>query len=302
MLKLETVDVTQTVAEDLMRVGYNVATNKRNTMGLPIFTARGVGNSKPDLLFWDPEFENEIFSHSFFPKKIYHIRAGFIELKTGDKFNVILDGIKQNTMYYTHFITNKSIFSINGRQIHNVDVFILGTLWSRTGMIYKGDENYIPRPLPYLTERYNFLTYPYTMAVHSMHRKEQRDGKSKLRNSKISIAKNKMIVETGIMISKTPINDNDKISYEYYAWLGNRLIPMTTKESYNQEYIKTKVKVLDIREKVFYVETLNRENEFLSKGQVLIDRELESIEIGEWIDVKIPLWLYKKKEKSFGLT
>ena len=299
---METVDVTQTVAEDLMRVGYNVATNKRNTLGLPIFTARGVGNSKPDLFFWDPEFENEIFSDSFIPKKIDQIRDGFIELKTGNKFSEILDGIKQNTMYYTHFITNKGIFSINGQQIHSVDVFVLGTLWSRTGMIYKGDENCIPRPLPYLTERYNFLTYPFTMSVHSMHRTEQKYEKFKLRNSKISIAKNKIKVETGIMISKTPVNDNDKISYEYYAWLGNRLFPITVKDSYNQEYIKTKVKVLDISEKAFYIETLNRENEWLPKSQVLIDKKLKSIEIGEWLDVKIPLWLYKKREKSFGLT
>jgi len=299
---LETLDVTQIVAEDLMREGYIVATNKTNTLGLPIFTARGVGNSKPDLFFWDPEFENEIFSQSFIPKKISHIRAGFIELKTGDKLRVIFDGIKQNTMYFSHFITNKSIFSINGQQICNVDVFVLGTLWSRTGMIYKGDEDCIPRPLPYLTEKHNFLTHPHTLSVLSAHRTEQSHEKFRLRNSKITIAKNKMKVETGIMISKTPINDNDEVSYEYYAWLGNRLFPMTTKKDHYQEYIKTKVKVLDITEKAFYTETLNRENEWLPKSQVLIEKGLDSIEIGEWIDVKIPLWLYKKREKSFGLT
>lgn len=298
---METVNVTQTVAEDLMRVGYNVATNKKNTLGLPMFSARGVGNSKPDIFFWDPEYENEIFDQNFIPKNIYHIRAGFIELKIGDKFGVILDGIQQNTMYYTHFITNRGKYSINGREIHNVDIVILGTLWSRTGMIYKGDENYIPCPLPFLTERYNFLTYPFTMAVHSMQRKEQGKEISKLRNSKISIAKNKMIVETGIMISKTPISDNEKISYEYYAWLGNRLFPMTARKNFNQEYIKTKVKVLSIYEKSIYIETLNRENDWLPKSQVVLDKKLDSIEIGEIIDVKIPLWLYKRKEKSFGL-
>ena len=42
-------------------------------------------------------------SQSFIPKKITHIRAGFIELKTGDKLRVIFDGIKQNTMYFSHF-------------------------------------------------------------------------------------------------------------------------------------------------------------------------------------------------------
>ena len=299
---METINATQVIAEDILREGYNVATNKTNTLGLPIFTAKGVGNSKPDLFFWDPEFENEIFNKNYIPKKSYYIRAGFIELKTGDKLQAILEGIKQNIMYFSNFITNRGLFLINGQHIHNVDVFLLGTLWSRTGMIYKGDETCHSISIPYITERYNFLTYPYTMSVHSMHRIEQKYEKSKLRNSKMIILRNKLNVETGIMISKIPINEDEKISYEYYAWLGNRLIPMTVKDNQYQEYITTKVKVLNIRNEAFSVETLNREIEWLPKSQIQISKKLELIQIGEWIDVKIPLWLYKKKEKSFGLT
>ena len=63
MLKLaETNDTTQIISSDLTRAGFKTATNKKNTLGLPRFHCHGVGNSVPDILFWDPDYEDEIFN------------------------------------------------------------------------------------------------------------------------------------------------------------------------------------------------------------------------------------------------
>ena len=82
-----------------------LATNKKNTLGLPRFHSSGVGNSVPDLFFWDPDYEEKIFNPQHVPKEIHNIRAGFVELKTGDHFGDLVDGVLQNTRYYGYYIT-----------------------------------------------------------------------------------------------------------------------------------------------------------------------------------------------------
>ncbi|TET06265.1 MAG: hypothetical protein E3J83_06165 [Candidatus Atribacteria bacterium] len=284
-----------------MRVGYNVATNKKNTLDLPRFHCTGVGNSVPDIFFWDPDYEDEIFNLVHIPRQLQHIRAGFGELKFGDHFSELINGVIQNTRYYGYFITNNAQISINGERIHNVDAFLLATNWSRTGMLYKGDEDLLPNPIPYMSEKYNFVVPPFTMMMHSLQRKFQNLERKKLRNEGLTIASNKLKVQTGIMISKIPYNENSKISYEYYAWMGNKLLPIVANDKYNPEYIRTKVKVHGMTEKAVLAETVYQKMDWFPKSQIKFSDEIKSIKIGEWYNIEVALWYYKKMENMFGI-
>jgi hypothetical protein len=222
---METNDITKLVSKDLIEAGYNVATNKQNTLGLKQFHTHGVGNSVPDLFFWNSD---TVFDPDFIPDGMNTIRAGFVELKTGNHIEELLDGVEKNSRYYGYFISEKAIFTIDGNQIHNVDCFLFATGWSRTGMIYKGDDSLMPQYIRYISDRYDILIPPYTIMVHSVQRQFQKLKRVELRNMKIQIKPNKLKVETGIMFSKIPFDVNLPVTYEYYAWLGNRIRPVLT--------------------------------------------------------------------------
>lgn len=296
---METIDTTEKVTKDLISAGYKVAENKKNSHGNPQFHTRGAGNSVPDIFFWDEAYEEEIFNPKFIPNKRNHIRAGFIELKTGDHSGELWSGVIQNTRYYSYFITNKAFVSVNGKNIHNVDVFLLGTAWSRMGMIYKGDEGYLPKPIKFFSEKYNAVMMPCTKLIHSWQRKFQKMKNLELMNEKKQIARNKMNVETGIMISKIPFNENEKISYEYYAWIGNRFLPMLAKQNRQPELITTRVKVINETEKAIQIETKLQEQTWLPKSQIKSECLFEK---DVWVNIRIPLWLYSKNGNIFGIA
>lgn len=295
---METIDSTRIISEDLIKTGYYVATNKKNTLGLPQFHTQGVGNSVPDLFFWSPKYEHEIADSKFIPKRINQIRAGFIEVKTGDHLKELNDGVYQNTRYYGYFIVNKAIVSVEDFKIHNVDCFLLGSAWSRTGMLYKGDETQIAEPIPYISDRYNARFGPYTIAIHSIQRYLQGAERKRLRNSHLAIAANKTMVQTGILISKTTNDDSLKVSYDYYAWTGNTMHRLSNNKI-NDEFIKTQVKVLKATKKAIFVETRYQKNGWIPKSSIEISQE---IEFGEWIDIEISRSIYTKKSSIFGIT
>ncbi len=297
----ETIDSTWTISNDLIKAGYKVATNKKNTLGLSQFHCHGVGNSVPDIFFWDPDYEDEIFNTKHIPKQLRHIRAGFGEIKSGDHFGELIDGVIQNTRYYRYFITEKAHISINGHRVHNVDAFLLATTWSRTGMLYKGDEELVPQPIPYMSEKYNFIVPPHTMMLHSLQRKFQKLKRKNLRNEGLKIPSNKLKIQTGIMISKIPFDESSKISYEYYAWMGNKLLPILANAKYKPEYIRTKVKVHCLTEKAVLAETKYQKIDWFPKSQIKFSNEIKSITMGEWYNIEVALWYYKKKEDIFGI-
>jgi len=298
---METINTTEIVSKDLIQLGYKVATNKKNTLDLPQFHSKGVGNSVPDLFFWNSTFEKEIFDSKFLPNQHKEIRAGFIELKTGDHIGELIDGVLQISRYYGYYITNKAIFSIYDKQIHNVDVFLLGTTWSRTGMLYKGDEVYEPKPIAYMSDRHNFMVPPYTHMLHSLLRKFKKMERFHIRNTKIYIPANKLNVDLGVVISKIPMDDNTKISDEYYAWMGNSYLPIFTKANGSSECIETKVRILFKTEKAIYIETKYQKQNWLPKSQIKLAKDINDIKIGEWTTIKVPVWLYFKKIDMFGI-
>ncbi|MFX1464628.1 MAG: hypothetical protein ACFFBF_16520, partial [Promethearchaeota archaeon] len=154
---METLDLTKIITRDLEKAGFISFLNKKNTLGLPQFHTQGVGSSVPDLFFYDPYYESEILDRDFLPKNRTTIRAGFLELKPGDHYGKLIEGAFNLTRYYGYFITEKAKFFINGKMVQNVDCFLIGTGWSRNGMIYKGDEDLPSQSIPYISERYNIV-------------------------------------------------------------------------------------------------------------------------------------------------
>jgi hypothetical protein len=301
VLKTETFDLTRKISEDLLKSGYNVATNKKNTIGLPVFHSKGVGNSVPDLFIWEEKYENEIFDEDFTPKEVNHIRAAFIELKTGEKSGDLIDAIFQNTRYYSYFVTNKAIISIDNNIICNVDSFLVATRWSPTGMLYKGDEDLPSRPIPYISERYNILFKPITQILHALQRKEQKRTRLKILNNKLVIPTNKTQVQTGIMHAKIPY-DESKISYEYYAWIGNKILPLQANSNNRNEYIQIKLKIHRTTEKAVYAETRLNKFDYFPKSVLKFHKKYENIDFNKWYDFGIARWFYHARASVFGIS
>jgi hypothetical protein len=299
---METVDVTRIISETLVKLGYVVATNKRNTLGLPRFHTQGVGNSVPDIFFYNPEFEEEIFDPEFIPSKNHVIRGGFLELKSGEHLIDLIDGASQVARYYGYFITNKAKIFFNGRQIHNIDCFLLATGWSPFGMIYKEDDSLFPLTVSYISERYAMVATPFTLMLHSLIRYFQQNKKKELRRNKLRIPKNKMNVETGIMISKIPNDENLDVSYEFYAWLGRRVDAITTNLNDNVDYIKVSVKIIEIREQSISVETGLRKKLWIPISVVKSNGITTAIEAGTRHSIEIKRWFYDNKKDFFGIT
>ncbi|KKL72124.1 hypothetical protein LCGC14_2088050 [marine sediment metagenome] len=295
---METFDTTKIITDDLIKVGYRVALNKRNSLGLPQFHTQGVGNSVPDIFFWDPLYEDEIFSREFIPVMTSHIKAGFIETKPGDHMKELIEGIMQNTRYYGYFVSEKALISVEGRRIFNVDCFLVGTKWSRTGMLYKGDDFLKPQLIPFISEAYNVLVPPCTIIFHGLARHFQKLKRVELRNMKLNIPSHMLEVQTGIMICKIPYEENLSISYEYYAYLGNKLRILDTKPDKSNEFIETKVIVHKVIGEAVLIETRVNEKFWIPKNQIhnptsLIEKELSRI--------KISRLFYKRREKQFGI-
>lgn len=299
---METLDITRMTTENVGFGGYVSATNKQNTLGLPQFHTKGVGNSVPDVFFYDPEYKDEIFSPDFVPMASPVIRAGFIELKSGEHLGDLIDGASKVARYYRYFISNKAKVFLDGSQIHNVDCFVLATDWSPSGMIYKGDDTLFPLPISYISEKYNIMISPFTLMIHSLIRYFQKIERDQLRKSKMIIPKNKLNVETGIMISKIPYDENLSISYEYYAWLGNRIKPVVVKSKNSEEYIKVRVRILGIKEKALYIETKLKKQLWILISLIKSSMYSTQIIIGEWTDLEIVRWFHKNNESLFGIT
>lgn len=299
---METLETTRRITETLQNLGYIVATNKRNTLGLPQFHTHGVGNSVPDLYFYNPLYTNEIHDPDFIPSKNNYIRNGFVELKSGEHLEDIIEGASQIIRYLDYFITNKAHVFIDGKQIQNVDCFVLATGRSPFGMIYKGDDTLFPLPVSYISEKYEMLVSPFTLMVHSLIRYFQKMKMTEIRRNRIRIPKNKMNVETGIMISKIPYDENLKITYEFYAWLGRRVKPITTQRNYSGEYVRFRGKILTIRDKSLHIETKMKKTLWIPKSVIKTNHILDNLTTGKWYNLKIAHWFYRKKNDSFGIT
>jgi hypothetical protein len=301
---METMDVTRIISEILMKLGFVVATNKRNTLGLPRFHTQGVGNSVPDLFFYNPDYEEEIFDPNYIPLKNHIIRGGFLELKSGEHLIDIIDGASQIVRYYGYFITNKAKVYFNGKLIHNVDCFLLATGWSPSGMIYKGDDTLFPLAVSYISERYEIVFTPFTLMLHSLIRYFQKNKKNDLRRNRLRIPSNKMNVETGIMISKIPSDENLEITYEFYAWLGRDVDAVTTNftETDIVDFIKVVVKILEIRKKSIKVETILKKDLWIPVSLIRINGDLEKLRTGRQYSFEIPHWFYDDKKDFFGIT
>jgi len=298
----EIFDTTRMICEDLKRWGYKVATNQKHARNYPVFHWQGTGGSKPDIFFMDPLYGNEICDAHFIPKNIYHIRAGFIETKSGDHFGELMNGVKQNSRYYKYFLTNKVKCFVGKRQIQNVDVFLLATRWSPTGMLYRGDDEQISQPINYLTERYNMVYPPHTMDLHSFQRDRQKEIREQLRNEKFIIPNNRIKVQAGIMISKIPLHEDQKVSDEYYAWIGRTILPVVAKSKYSTEWIDTQLKFHDEREKALLVETKLRKKGWLPRSVLKFPINLDSIELNKWYRVGISSSFYFKRRDLFGIA
>lgn len=94
---MEIFDLTKKICEDLKRRGYKVATNQKHICNYPVFHWHGTGGAKPDILFWDDKYEDEIFNPDFIPKSISYIRVGFIETKTGNNLGDLMKATGQIT-------------------------------------------------------------------------------------------------------------------------------------------------------------------------------------------------------------
>ncbi len=239
---------------------------------------------------------------NFVPNPNPVIRAGFIELKSGKHLSDLLDGASQVATYYRYFISNKAKVFLEGSQIHNVDCFVLATDWSPFGMIYKGDDTLFPLPVAYISEKYDILFSPFTLMIHSLIRYFQKIQREQLRKRKMLIPKNKLNVETGIMISKIPYDENLNTSYEYYAWLGNRIKPVVVKSKNSEEYIKVRVKILVIKEKALYIETKLKKQLWIPISLIISSMYSLQITRGEWTDLEIVRWFHKNNESLFGIT
>ena len=93
-------------------------------------------------------------------------------------------------------------------------------------MLYRGDEDFHSITLNYLSENCNARFYPYTQAIHSFCRVWQKESRQSLRRDlKFSIPPNRTKMQTGVMFCKEPLYE-DVISEEYYAWMGDKFIPI----------------------------------------------------------------------------
>lgn len=159
-----------------------------------------------------------------------------------------------------------------------MDVFLLATRWFQTGMLYKGDDEHSPQPLAFLSERYKMLFSPYTTAIHSFQRILQQEVREELRNEGFNIPRNKLKTQTGIMISKIPFDENLTVSDEYYAWIGNRILPVITKSKYEPEWTETMLKFHDESELELFVETKLGKKDWFPKSLLKLPIDMKEIE------------------------
>ncbi len=54
-------------------------------------------------------------------------------------------------------------------------------------------------------------------------------------------------------------------------------------------------------EKAIFAEIGHQKMDWFPKSQIKFSNEIESIEIGEWYNVEVALWYYKRKENIFGI-
>ncbi len=284
----------------MKNAGYKATLNKINSFGLPQFHTQGVGNSVPDIFFWDPNFENEIFSKEFIPYNTSQIKAGFIETKSGEHLGELIDAVMQNARYYGYFVSDKAKVFVEGNQIFNINCFLVGTKLSRNGMLYKGDEYLPPQPIPFISEAYNIVIPPYSIMLHSLVRKFQKIERNRLRSMKIVLNPIKSDVQTGIMVCKTPYDDNmdNEISYEYYSWLGKTMKVLSTRQNDGKEFIATNILIKKISKDAILIETKINEELWIPKSQIY---DISGLTEKETYQIKISRLFYKRKEKQFGV-
>jgi hypothetical protein len=298
---METIDTTKTIAETLSECGFKVATNKKNPLGLPRFHATGVGNSVSDLFFWNPAFEAELFDPRFIPADLHKIRAGFIETKPGQHRGEILDGIVQNSRYYRYFKDGDARFFLEDREIHNVDVFLVGSNWSPFGMLCKAEERHQPETVTFLTDRHEARFMPCTILYHGMQRRLQEEEDRRILVEKRIVPANHRLIETGVLASKIPRDPTLKLTFEFWAWIGNTYLPLITADSTRSDSVETMVLLQEVRERAVYVETQSSEKVWLPRSQIQYDGTLDDAE-RKWIKIRVQRWLYNKQCKLFGAS
>ena len=294
---METFDVIRMFAKAMLRAGYEVYYDKKNSLGLPVFHVQGVGSSRFDLLIIDPAFKKEVFNPNYIPRRITRIRVAGVETKPGAHWNQLIEGAQQIAQYYKQFISGKMKIIVEEGQIYNMDAILLGSRWSPLGMLYRGDEDLPSITLNYLSENKNARFYPYTQAIHSFCRVWQKVAQQSLRREmKFPILLNKTNVQTGVMFCKEPLY-GDSISEEFYAWMGNSFLPILAKSNHYEEKIYVLLKIHYASDGAYYCETSINKQDYIPKSVIEIPNE---VEFKKWIKVKIIRWFYRKHRDLFG--
>ena len=244
-------ETTYDITRNLEKFGYKVYLNKENSYGIPTFSSKGVGNSVPDLFFFDPNCKNIVFNDPRDYRTKGYIASGFVEIKTGRKIGSLIDGIFQLLRYYSYYISNQCEFYIEKKKIQHVDLYLLGTIYSLQGMLYRQDCGYEPSIVEHLSDFYNVVLPPITLVLHSFLRKLKSLVISKLGERKLKIAKHR--VEVGVMLSKIPKNGFG-ISEEFWTLFGNTMIPLETNFKKKNDLIRFK-----IRDTVSEIYRMNKE-------------------------------------------
>ena len=289
-------DVTWKISKNLLNEGYVVAINKKNPYNLPVFHSKGTGNSVPDILFFNPNYEEIVFGNiNNSRNSTGHIIAGFIETKRGEELHKLYQGSSQITRYYIYWITGQSRFYFNDKELKYVDVFLLASGYSSQGMLYNGDDYYPPRCLSYLSDAYDMKMYPYTHGIYSSLRNEKKKEIKRTKDDKLIVKK--PYVELGILISKVPKFGNYTTD-EFWAWTRNRIRPLSIYKKGST--IKTRVKIKEINEDSIKVD--NGENNSIWLPKFHLNSKISRQDVGTIKELEIPIWLYNKNKHFFGLT
>ncbi|MFW9989970.1 MAG: hypothetical protein ACFFC3_15080, partial [Candidatus Odinarchaeota archaeon] len=85
-------------------------------------------------------------------------------------------------------------------------------------------------------------------------------------------------------------------------WMGNKVIPAVAKHKFNPEYIDTQLKIHGITDNAIIIETKLGIMEYFPKDQLILGEDTDKIQMAEWYNIKIPLWLYNKRRNIFGIA
>ncbi len=164
---IEEIDTTLLIALHLQKAGFKIFMNKQNGWNLPVFHVQGGNGSKPDLLAYNPRYENYVFNLDWRYPPPPAPACFTIELKTGDHLRDFAEGREQLVTYWGRFISRQVRYYTEKGTIQRIDCFLLATRYSPVGYLYKREPESRPLDWEYITDEFGFLEYPMTMAILS---------------------------------------------------------------------------------------------------------------------------------------